>query len=686
MQCFFGGPSVGKEYWQEENAMLQRMLLQVQREKMGLQEELHNERVKVAVLEQEIAQIANAAHEMETNLAEYFSSNNSAGRAADTHSKDLDQIARPGLHFQGSPYDPAGAMQLQRIPEQARKQQGVLDVADHLRGFAANLQQRLASISASNTPTAAQAATAAAAGPFAGPPPAQAAAGGAASPFCKVPSRAHSTSVPSEAQGSMDLPMQALAVSRLALQLHHPQATAAEDTSLYSSTSGRKSSCTVLGGSVDLASSINSLRSLLVSQQSVSTGMQEALPEGGGAPHFIHPSQAGRSAAARCAVTRGAAAIASQCATIAAAAAATAAASAARKAAAANAMNDRHQERMERRASTESGFSSLTSPGDSDAVSGGLPAGLYQRQDWLQAQHDVQQQQPQHYPQHYPQQQPQQQFTTNPLWAPSPVEEEGPETDSNGSGSRPSSTEPCEDQRAPCHTTDAAAATAGQEAHAAASSSGSGSAPASADPTPEPAGAQQQAADVLPKLPAVPAHLVAAPQHTQETAAHPQQQPAAHQQHRMQPVALMQLQLQPQQHHGSPSRAHQQHQHPHGGPHFRYATGQQGSYLTSPDQALSARSCSSAAAGPLTAQHHHLAAVQSLFGRPAQLQLQHTLTPVRPAARPSGAGPLHRNLASLSGSLSGALRAAGAGASGGAAAAHHQHHYTFSAGPGSLRM
>lgn len=625
--------------------MLQRMLLQAQREKMGLQEELHNERVKVAVLEQEIAQIASAAHEMETNLAEYFSSNNSGGQqAADTHGRDLDQMARPGFHLHGSPYDPAGAMQLQRIPEQARKQQGVLDVADHLRGFAANLQQRLASMSASNTPTAAQAAAAAAAGPFAAPPPA-AATGGTASPFCKVPSRAHSTSVPSEAQGSMDLPMQALAVSRLALQLHHPQATA-EDTSLYSSTSGRKSSCTVLGGSVDLASSINSLRSLLASQHSVCTGMQE-LPDGG-APHFMHPSQAGRSAAARCAVTRGAAAIASQCASIAAAAAATAAASAARKAAAATAMADRNQGRMERRASSESGFSSLTSPGDSDAVSGSLPAGLYQRQDWLQAQHDVQQQ---------PQQQ---QFTINPLWAPSPVEEEGPETDSNGSGSRPSSTEPCE-ERAPCHTNDAAAAAAGQEAHAGGSSSSS-----SAEPTPESAGAQQQAADVLPRLPAVPAHLVAAPQRAQEAAAHPHQQPA-HQQHRMQPVALMQLQLQPQQHHGSPSRAHQQHQHPHGGPHFRYASGQQGSYLTSPDQALSAGSCSSAAAGPLTAQHHHLAAPGSMIGRP--VQLQHTLTPVRPAARPSGVGPLHRNLASLSGSLSSTIRAAGAGASGGAAAA-----------------
>lgn len=658
MKCFFGGPSVGKEYYQEENAMLQRMLLQTQKEKLSLQEELHNERVKVAVLEQEIAQIASAAHEMETNLAEYFSGNSSTARTADTHSRDLDQIARPGFHLQGSPFDPTGAMQqLQRIPEQVRKQQGVLDVADHLRGFAANLQQRLASISASNTPTAAQAAAAAAAGPFAAPPAPAAgatAAGGGASPFCMLPIRTHSTSVPSEAQGSMDLPLQALAVSRLALQLHHPQVTA-EDTSHYSSTSGRKSSCTALGGSVDLASSINSLRSLLASQQSVSTGLQE-LPDGSGAPpHFMHPSQAGRSAAARCAVTRGAAAIASQCASIAAAAAATAAASAARKAAAATAMADRNQEHIERRASLESGFSSLTSPGDSDNASGSLPAGLYQRQDWLQAQHEVQQQQ-QQYGGHS---QPQQQYTTNPLWAPSPVEEEGPETDSSGSGSRPGSTEPCE-ERAPCHAHDPAA---GQAAHAAGSASGSGSTAASAEPTPESAGAQQQAADVLPKLPAVPAHLMAAPQRAQEAAAHPQQHPAQ-QQHRMQPMALMQLQQQPQQHHGSPSRAHQQPQHPPGGPHFRYAPGQQGSSLTSPDQALSAGSCSSAAAaaGPLTAQHHHLAAPQSMIGRP--VQLQHSLTPVRPAARPGGVGPLHRNLASLSGSLGSTLRAAGAGAAG----------------------
>lgn len=611
---------MSREYWQEENAMLQRMLLQVQREKMGLQEELHNERVKVAMLEQEIAQIANSAQELGHNMAEYFAR---PAAGADTGAAPDQGRPAPLQGTNSTSFDPA-ALQLQCIPEQMRKPQGMLDVANDLRSFAANLQQRLANLSAANTPTAAEAAAAAAAGPFSEAP----AAAAVANPFCKGPSRAHSTSVPSEHQHSMDLPMQALEMSRLALQLHQPQcATAAggEDTSYYSS-SGRKSSCTVLGGSVDLTSSINSLRSLLASQQSTATGhgMQELLPGSADVHpvHFSHSSQVVRNTAARCAVTRGAAAIASQCATIAAAAAATAAASAARKAAAATAMIDRSQERMEQRAESESGFSSLTSPGASDVVSGPFSGGLHRRQEY---QHQEQEWQHQHY-------------TTNPLWAPSPVEEVS-ETDND---TRPSSTEPGD-----VAAVNAAAAHVPPSAWAALqdSNSGSGSTPSSAQPTPESAGAQQQAADVLPKLPAVPANLTL-PQHAQEAGAqHAKQQPAHQQQHHMQPVTLMQLQLQPQQHHDSPRDAHQ-HDHER---HFRYGSDKT-SQLTSPDQ-----TASSGCSVPMLAQPPPTA---SMIGRP---MLQHT--PVQKAARPSGVGPLHRNLASLSSSFSSPLiRATATGA------------------------
>lgn len=609
--------------------MLQRMLLQVQREKLGLQEELCNERVKVAMLEQEIVKIAAAAQEMEANLAEFFSRS-----AADTN-LGQDQSARPAqLLGPNSPYGPA-ALQLQRIPEQMQKPQGMLDFAEKVKDIAANLQHRLASISASNTPTAGQADAAASAGPFSEP---SAAAAAAAAPFCKLPGRTHSTSVPSEAHGSMDLPMQALEVSRLALQLHQPQG-ADEDTSYYSS-SGRKSSCTVLNGSVDLTASINSLRSLLNSQHSAATGhgMQElaGVPDGR-APHFLHPSEAARSAAARCAVTRGAAAIAGQCASIAAAAAASAAASAARKAAAAAAMADRSQERADLRASSESGFSSLTSPGRS-SVSGALTAGVYQRQEWHQAEQNWQHQS------HH--------FTANPLWQPSPVEEQ---TESGSeSASRPGSVEPFEQ---------AASSTAGQLPHSALtalldSNSGTGSQPTSTEPTLEAPGAQQHAADMLPRLPAVPAHL-AVPQRMQEPAAQLMRPPMhQQQQQRMQPVALMQLQHQPQQHHGSP-RAHQHH----GGPHFRYGSDKL-SGLTSP-QTESAGS-SAAEHGARSAQHHLSA---SCVSKPMQLQF----TPVRPAARPSEVGPLHRNLASLSSSYGSPFRAAASGGAVAVASRHTQH-------------
>jgi hypothetical protein len=588
------------------------MLLQVQREKLGLQEELCNERVKVAMLEQEIAQIAAAAQEMEANLAAFFS------RAAADTNLGQDQSARH-RQLQGptSPYGPAA---LQRIPEQMQKQQGMLDFAEKVKDIAANLQQRLASISAGNTPTAGQAAAAAAAGPFSEAPAAAVAAS-----FCKLPSMTHSTSVASEAHGSMDLPMQALEVSRLALQLHQPQG-AGEDTSCYSS-SGRKSSCTVLNGSVDLTASINSLRSLINSQHSTATGhgMQElAGAPDGRAPYFLHSSEAARNAAVRCAVTRGAAAIAGQCASIAAAAAASAAANAARKAAAAAAMADRSQERADLRASSESGFSSLTSPGRS-SVSGTLLAGGYQRQEWHQADQDWQ-----HHSQH---------FTANPLWQPSPVEEQTePGSDS---GSRPSSVEPLEQ---------ANASAAGQlpcsaMAELLDSNSGSGSQPSSAEATPEAPGAQQQAADMLPRLPAAPAHLTV-PQRTQKPAAQLMKPDMHQQQQRMQPVALMQLQHQPQQHHGSP-RAHQHN----GGPHFRYGS-EKLCGITYPHTESAG---SSAAEHTAMSAQHHLSA--SIASKPMQLQN----TPVRPAARPSAVGPLHRNLASLGSSYGSPFRAAAPG-------------------------
>lgn len=244
-------------------------------------------------------------------------------------------------------------------------------------------------------------------------------------------------------------------------------------------------------------------------------------------------------------------------------------------------------------------------------VSGPFSGGLHRRQEY---QHQEQEWQHQHY-------------TTNPLWAPSPVEEV-PETDSD---TRPSSTDPGD-----AAAVNAAAANVPQSAWAAMqdSNSGSGSTPSSAQPTPEAAGAQQQAADVLPKLPAVPAHLTL-PQCAQEAGAQQaMQQPAHQQQHRMQPVTLMQLQLQPQQYHDSPRQAHQHHH----GPHFRYGSDKT-SQLTSPDQ-----TASSGCSAPVSAQQPP---TTSMIGRP---MLQHT--PMQKAARPSAVGPLHRNLASLSSSFS----------------------------------
>jgi len=370
-----------KEYLLEENAMLQRMLLQEQREKLSLQQELHSERVKCAMLEQEIAQAAVAAQEMGDNLAQYFNS-----RSSDTNT-GCDQTSGrtpmgPASNPQGafsSPFAPE-PMQLQCIPEHVQKQQEMLEFAEQVRDFAANLQQRLATASAANTPKAAAAAAAAGgAGPFSD------FMGAAHDKHRDDANRAHSTSVQSELPGSMDLPMQALAVSRLALQLHQPGGP--EEEASFFSSSGRKSSCTVLGASVDLTSSMSSFPSYGNSQQSAATaqGMLEPLLSAS-EPDVAcsRQSQSMRSAIMRSSVTRGAAAIAGSCASIAAAAAATAAAAAAKKAAAAAAMADASfAQCADLRASTESGSSSIRSPG---VRSGSLSASIKQRRQWQQAQ------------------------------------------------------------------------------------------------------------------------------------------------------------------------------------------------------------------------------------------------------------------------------------------------------------
>lgn len=369
-----------KEYLLEENAMLQRMLLQEQREKLSLQQDLHNERGKCSVLEQEIAQLAAAAQEMGENFTQYFNS-----RSSDTNT-GCDQTSGrtpmgPASNPQGafsSPFAPE-PVQLQCIPEHVQKQQEMLEFAEQVRDFAANLQQRLATGSAANTPKAAAAAAAAG-----GAGPLSDFMGAAHDKHRDDPNRAHSTSVQSELQGSMDLPMQALAVSRLALQLHQPGGP--EEEASFFSSSGRKSSCTVLGASVDLTSSMSSFPSYGNSHQSAATaqGMLEPLLSAS-EPDVARSrqSQSMRSAVMRNSVTRNAAAIAGSCASIAAAAAATAAAAAAKKAAAAAAMADASFPQCDLRASTESGSSSIRSPG---VRSGSLSASIKQRRQWQQAQ------------------------------------------------------------------------------------------------------------------------------------------------------------------------------------------------------------------------------------------------------------------------------------------------------------
>lgn len=602
--------------------MLQSMLLQEQREKLVLQahleQELHNERAKSAVLEQELAQLSAAAQEMGNNFVQYFSS---APPPADTRTSH-DQQAQGPAQLQssfGSPFVPA-ALQLQVIPENLQKPEEMLALAEQLKHFAAGWQHRLANGRTGNTPSAAECAAAAAAGPFADSS-AAAAAG-------KGPSRMHSISVPSELNGSMDLPMQALAASRLALQLHQPHGAAAgDDTSCFSS-SGRKSSCTVLGASVDLTSSISSFRSFHNAQQAqhaAGPGAPEAAPhstaEGG---QLSHQALAARRAADRGARARGAAAVAASCASIAGQAAASAAASAARTAAHAAAMAD-----ISLRASTESGFSALTSPGKSTIVSGGLSSTLQQRQEWQARQ----QQQWQHQPQA---------LTSNPLWAPVPVEDEpgsdGGESDSDsmpGTGTPYSQTDGNTTERLPGSMW----GTPLQAFTAYDGDTPSPSLPTSPLPEAPPSVAQsaQHTAGALQRLPAVPAHLT------------PQAQRAGEQQQEgpMQGMQRVTVQVPP---------------HPQHLPPFRYGSDKLS--MLSPLTESSYSSAPGAAPGAMQQsaqqQQQYQATYSSFASRPPMYMVD---TPAKRGAKPSGVGPLHKHLSSLSTSF-GSLMAAGRGSVG----------------------
>jgi hypothetical protein len=242
-----------------------------------------------------------------------------------------------------------------------------------------------------------------------------------------------------------------------------------------------------------------------------------------------------------------------------------------------------------------------------------MSAGLEQRARWQQAQqHQQQQHAQQQWEQH-------QQLTSNPLWAPSPNDPTG----SNSSGTRPNSVEPCLE----------AVATAALQAYD--GSSISSSEPASAQQSPKAPVALQHAADKLSKLPAVPPHFALPQQHLQEppTALQPRQL-----QHQQQGQDCMQ----PQQHMRLPPP--QQHQS------LRYHPDEQ-SALTSPQTGSSGSTAAST--GPMAGAYQrpcHLG--MSVNSRPPMyMQPTPSLTPARTAGQPSGMGPLHRNLASLSSSF-----------------------------------